>query len=81
MFCLLKDLIILEEHCVFLVAVMPETIGACMTAMKAAGIANSGTKNLTRVITWQKPGKYTAGGSSQLCFDTEFYVMGEQISR
>ena len=48
MFSLLKTKIQLEDHCVFLVAVM---LGDCMRAMKNVGVANSGTSNQVRAIT------------------------------
>ena len=72
---LCKDKIDLRSHCVFLVGVMPQMIGDCMLAMEDAGIANTGQRNKFRVITWQKPGKFSKGRDSQLPYDVEYYVM------
>lgn len=74
MLTLIKDKIMLEDYCVFLIAVVPEMIGACFKAMESAGVANTGDKNRFRVITWHKPGKFQKGRNNALPSDTEFYA-------
>jgi hypothetical protein len=46
-----------------------------MRAMKNVGVANSGTSNQVRVITWKKPNKYAGANPNTLAFDVEFYLL------